>query len=188
MKPRNEFGSDRLYACGAGIRRGLAVLTVASVSLALAACAAPVQNVSLPSPPSPPKVIAFGSLQDLATFELQDRDDLAGLVKMGIKLGASHPAEARKYFLLVADKAPASELATAALAAAAMTAFNAGDRDGFLALLPRLEAAVGAQGGLAPSEEVADLIALGRFMRGDRPVNEGSPRLRRLLDELDRTR
>jgi hypothetical protein len=157
--------------------------------LFLGACAATTKEVDLRTDlAARPTIIAFERTLDLDSFRLQDREDLGGLVKMGLKLSQSHPAEANRYFLQVADKVPGTELAIAALAAAAMTTLNSGDRDGFLALLPRLEETLARDGRLVPSAEVADLLSLGRYMRGDRAFSSASPRLRQLLSDLERSR
>lgn len=156
--------------------------------LVLAGCATQMQETEGPPAPTPPARVTFARTLDLESFQLRDREDLVGLVTMGLKLQRAHPTEARQYFLKVAERVPGTELAAASLAAAAMTAFGVGDREGFLALVPRLEAAVTQGGGLAPSPEVADLIALGRFMRRDSGFSGASPRLRRILEDVDGSR
>ncbi len=167
---------------------GFVGVGLAGFLIFLAGCATTKEVELRPEVPGKPTSITFERVMDLDSFRLQDREDLGGLVKMGLKLSPSHPAEANRYFLQVADKAPATELAVAALAAAAMTTLNSGDRDGFLALLPRLEESLARDGRLVPSAEVADLISLGRYMKGDRSLPGASPRLRQVLDELERSR
>ena len=167
---------------------GFVGVGLAGFLIFLAGCATTKEVALRPGVPGKPTTLTFERVLDLSTFSLQDREDLGGLVKMGLKLSQSHPAEANRYFLQVADKVPGTELAFAALSAAAMTTFNAGDREGFLALLPRMEEALARDGRLVPSAEVADLISLGRYMRGDRSLPGASPRLRQLLDELERSR
>lgn len=136
-----------------------------------------------------PAVISFPSPLDVNGLTInQDEGDLARLLKGALQLVQTHPAEARRLFLEVAEKAPGSTLAMSALAAAAMTHLNAGDRDGFLEMHARLEETLAHSRHIAPPPEVADLLSLGRHMKGDRSVTGASPRLRELLNDLERSR
>jgi hypothetical protein len=145
------------------------------------------REVSLgPQEPAKPTVIAFPRPIDLDGHDVRGEDDLAGLVRMALRASATHPAKSREYLLKVADRAPGTDLAIAALAAAAITALNSGDRSAFLEVHTRLEDAVGEPGRLIPAAEVADVLALGRYMKGNRPSG-GSPRLQQLLTDVERS-
>jgi hypothetical protein len=163
--------------------------------LALGACAAGRQATTtrevVLEPPAPPTQIAvtFPRPLDLTDVVLHaEAQDLADLVKQGLKAGQAKPGEGHRYFLRVAERAPGTELALFALAAAAMDHLAAGGREAFLDLHPRLEEALARRGrpGLPP--EIADLVALGRYMKERRVPTTASAGLRELLGDLERTR
>lgn len=168
-----------------------ACLVLALVSLGACASTTKVgskREVSLGPEAAKPAVISFPRSLDLNGFVLTDDDDLAGLVKMGLKVSGTHPEEAHRYFLRVAGRVPGTQLVIAALAAAAITALNAGDREGFLEVHGRLEEALGRHGRVAPPLDIADLIVLGNYMKGRRLPSSASPRLRDFLSDLERSK
>lgn len=168
---------------------GLLLIVVVLGACASSREAGTVREVPLGPQAVRPGIISFPSPLDVNALAIENgEDDLARLVKGALQLVQTQPAEARRLFQEVADKAPGTTLAMSALAAAAMAQLNAGDREGFLEMHTRLDETLTRSGRISPPPEVADLLSLGRHMKGDRSVTGASPRLRELLNDLERSR
>jgi hypothetical protein len=70
------------------------------------------------------------------------------------------------------------------LAAAVLSHLKSGERETFLEVEARLEGALSELEKRLPPKEFADVVALGRLMRGERPPQNLSPSLQHLIDDL----
>lgn len=96
----------------------------------------------------------------------------------------SYP-EAAISFLRAATLSRSADLRRRYLGAAALCRLKDGDRAGFLETEGQLEASLSDTERWLPPREIADIIGLGRLLRGDRPPRVVSFNLQRLLDDLN---
>jgi hypothetical protein len=133
--------------------------------LAVASCA-PRRPIPLTPPPQP-------------------QEDSSSLLRSALEMHAQGEYEgAAEYFLKTADLSGGRDLRRRALAAAALSRLKAGDREGFLAAEGQLETELSHVESRLLPRELADVIALGRAMRGERPPANTSDGIARLFYEL----
>jgi len=92
--------------------------------------------------------------------------------------------EAADAFLRAAALSDSLDLRLRYLGAAALCWLKTGDRTRFLEIEARLESALPDSERLLPPREIADIIGLGRVMRGERLPRGVSPSMQRLINDL----
>jgi hypothetical protein len=141
-----------------------------------------------PPPPLPAPTdatITFPPELDVANFALTDDSDPGQIVRMCLRLAEESPETATLYCQKAAKHASGSRLELHALAASAIISLRSGDRQGFLEAHKELEAAMPPNLRVSPPAGVADVIAIGNYMKGETMVAGTSPRLRQLLRKLE---
>jgi hypothetical protein len=112
-------------------------------------------------------------------------DDPEEMIKFALKLYPESPGLSAEYFLKAASIPFSRELKLACLAAAAKAYLKKGDLQGFLSVEGQIEAELTRYELVSPPQELADIIALAKFISGERVPSSASTNIMRFIDDLN---